>query len=140
MQPAEVEAVGRRQQQRVPAQAQEAREHPQKTWPQCLQWCLRTTTEKSVLHSLHQNTALSLTQRGPFSLCFGCWNFLRGLPWKWQHASQGRGRREGRHTGEVKGSKSRRHWQRACRACVRWRRFRTSRTPARPTLSRPCVA
>ena len=86
--------MGRRQQQRVPAQAQEAREHPQKTWPQCLQWCLRTTTEKSVLHSLHQNTALSLTQRGPFSLCFGCWNFFRGLPQS-PHARQGRWRRVG---------------------------------------------
>jgi len=53
--------------------------YPQKTWPQCLQWCLRTTTEKSVLQHLHQNTALSLTQRGPFSLCFGCWNFFSGL-------------------------------------------------------------
>jgi len=53
--------------------------HPQKTWPQCLQWCLRTTTEKSVLQHLHQKTALSLTHRGPFSLCLGCWNFFSGL-------------------------------------------------------------
>ena len=73
---------------------------PQKTCPQCLyeglvslkhartiltelthlQWCFRTTTEKSVLQLLHQKTALSLTQRGPFSLCFGCWNFFSGLP------------------------------------------------------------
>jgi hypothetical protein len=32
-----------------------------------------------VLQALHQNTALSLTQRGPLSLCFGCWNFFNGL-------------------------------------------------------------
>ena len=57
-----------------------AQQCPQNTWPQCRQWCLRTTTEKSVLQHLHQNTALSLTQRGPFSLCFGCWNFFSGLP------------------------------------------------------------
>ena len=34
---------------------------------QCLQWCLRTRNEKSVLQPLHQNTALSCTQRGPRS-------------------------------------------------------------------------
>ena len=39
---------------------------------------LRTTTEKSVLQCLHQNTALSLTHLGPLSLCLGCWKRFSG--------------------------------------------------------------